>query len=161
MSLPTTSRLGFLKAEIALLSSASIMAFLFVLESCGIVVPKLRESACGFWGRLGSPPGSPLDETGSLPSRMTLETEVEVADRKSAIALLGPLETLLDCCSVDSARCSVFRAFANAGRLAAAPGFCSLLPDGRWDDFAFRGDSMTGPPSLRLMELQSFGRRAE
>lgn len=45
-------------------------------------------------------------------SRLTVGRVVEVADRKRAMALLGPLEILLRfCCSVERARCNVFRAF--------------------------------------------------
>lgn len=163
MALLTTSRFGFRRAEIASFNSASTSAFLFALASSKLVMLELRESdGCFGRGRLASPLGSAFNETGSLPSRFTPENEVEVADLISAMALLGPLETLLRCCwSVDSARCKVLLGFRGAGRWAAAPGFCSRLLAERLDDFDFGGDTMTGPPSLRLIESHSSGKRAE
>lgn len=53
-----------------------------------------------------------MGPTESKLSRLMVGRVVDVADRKSAIALLGPLEMLLRfCCSVERARCSVFRGF--------------------------------------------------
>lgn len=109
-----------------------------------------------------SPLGRSFKDKGSLPSRFIPDTDVDVADLNSAIVLLGPLETLRRCsCSVDRARCSVLLELSGAGRFVAAPGFCSFLLEDRFRALDLTGDTITGPPSLRLIASHRSGNRAE
>lgn len=81
-----------------------------------------------------------------------------VADRISAIILLGPLETLRrDCCSVESALCNVLVGCPDTERFATVPSFGDRLLDDRRKALGLEGFMMTGPPNLRLIESQSSG----
>ncbi len=72
---------------------------------------------------------------------------------------------LLRCsCSKERARSNVFGSFFRAIRRAAMPGFCSCLLDVRCKDLdldLILVGTITGPPSLRLSESQSCGKREE
>lgn len=56
------------------------------------------------FNKLDSPLIIARNAAGSLASRLTAGREVEVAERIRAIILLGPLDTLRLCWSVDNAR---------------------------------------------------------
>ena len=75
------------------------------------------------FNKLDSPITIALKAAGSLASRLTAGRDVEVAERMRAIILLGPLETLRRCCSVDSARWSVLGVLLMPTRLVDSPGF--------------------------------------
>lgn len=136
-------------------SSASTMAFFCALASSKAVKLLLLESR----------PILSTDDfrSRSLASRLNPGIFADVADLNSAMALLGPLETLRRDCSLNSAFSMFLLAgLAVVGRLAAAPGFASDLLDELDDGLAlgFGGAMMTGPPSLRLIESQISGSRA-
>lgn len=150
---PTTSLFGFRKAEMASLSWASTNAFLLALLSAAVFTLLLLERDVRLRDASESSLFVFLMPAGSLPSRLMLGTEADVADRINAIMLLGPRDTLRRCnWSVDSALCKVRCGFIVDGRLAAAPGFCSFLLEERFCDLEFAVETMTGPPSFRLIE---------
>lgn len=104
----------------------------------------------------------PPNAAWSLVSRFTPGIVAEVADRINAMVLLGPRETLRRDCSLNRALSIVFEAVdGSLGLLAAAPGFgfASDKRAGCLGVFGFSDGLMTGPPSLRLMESQSSGKR--
>lgn len=71
------------------------------------------------------------------------------------------------CFSKERALSSVLGSWRNAVLLAAAPGFWSRLleEEDRFNvldlDLDLGGETMTGPPSFRLKESQSCGKREE
>lgn len=86
---------------------------------------------------------------------------VALAERSSAIVPPGPLETLRLMRSLESTRWRLlsFSFLVAVTRFAGAPGFG--LAVGTAFVFSLAGACITGPPSLRLMESQSSGSRAE
>lgn len=163
MSLTARVRFGFLSAEMASWSSASICAFFCALISAPLKLT-LREKI--LVGRSLNEPASALGirpiKVDSLASRFRPGITVWLADRKRAIVAAGPRETLRRLRSTERARSRVLclSRFAAAGRFIGAPGFdndaeVSLVA------FSFGGDCATGPPSLRLRESHGPGSRAE
>jgi hypothetical protein len=158
---PTTSLFGFRKAVMASLSWASTKAFLLALLSAAKFTLLLLEREVRLRDASESSLLVFLMPAGSLPSRLMLGTEADVADRINAIMLLGPRDTLRRCnWSVDRALCKVRCGFIVDGRLVAVPGFCSFLLDERFCDLEF-DEMITGPPSFRLIASHSCGMRAE
>lgn len=141
-------------AVIASFNSASTSAFFCALTSSRAVRLLLLESK----------PILSTDDfrSRSLVSRLKPGMLADVADLKSAIALLGPLDTLRRDCSLNNAF-SMFFVAGLEGRFAAAPGLVSdLLVDTEDEGFAlgWGGAIITGPPSLRLIESHISGSRA-
>lgn len=87
-----------------------------------------------------------------------------VAERISDIALLvlGPRDRLRRSRSSVNTRCRLWRGLVGMGRLVAAPGRSGACEkDADLVSLGLGGDGTMGPPSLRLMEAQRSGRRAE
>jgi len=163
IDLPTSPLLGFRRAEMASCSSASTSACFFALTSSRPVRLLLRDRTLGRSRGCCEPSALIMlfRLSGSLPSRFRPGIVVDVADLSKAIALLGPRETLRrNCCSVDNALWSVLGR-EGAGLLAAEPGFGSFLESCPLLCLALGGDTITGPPSFRLMVSQSSGKRGE
>lgn len=162
-ALPTTSRLGFLKEDIASFNSASTWTFLLDLKSWRLEILLLRDNGPLFlFIRSGSAFSADLTSAGSLASRLIPGKEVDVAERIRAIILPGPLETLRrDCCSVESARCNVLGGWPDAERLATEPGLGERLLEERRRALGLDGFTITGPPNLRLIESHSSGSLCE
>jgi hypothetical protein len=103
-----------------------------------------------------------MPRRGSLASLLRPGMVVALADRMCARALVGPRETLRRICSLDKTRSRVFSRSRrdDVGFFAGAPGLAlgwlaGLVCVG------LGGGFITGPPSLRLMESQISGKRAE
>lgn len=189
MTLPASKRFGFLRADIAFLSSASTMAFFLALASSALVKLELLECiSCGTcfsfeppvaddWSSWSESTASfndllSLKDLDSLDSRLSPGTCATVACRRCARASHGPLETLRRSLSLESTR-SKLRAedfevadFPVPVLLVTAPGLLLILvfvlaEETGFSRFSFLGDCFTGPPSLRFKLSQISGNRAE
>jgi hypothetical protein len=169
---PANSRFGFLSAEIASFSSASILTFFFALAfKSEAKLPKStsrRENRFEF----STPPlfaasgcdsakGIPESEGASLASLFNPGTDGIVADLINEIARSEPRDTLRRSRSSVNTRCKLRRGFTGTGRLVAAPGLEGPEKLEDLDSLGFGGEIATGPPSLRLIAAQRSGRRAE
>lgn len=145
----------------ASLSSAATRAFFALASSLFANDPALRENMETFFSLTATASFlGIMPKRGSLPSLFRPGIAVALAERSSAIVPDGPLETLRLMRSLESTRWRFlsFSLLVAVTRFAGAPGFG--LDVATVVAFSL-GACITGPPSLRLMESQSSGRRAE
>jgi hypothetical protein len=114
----------------------------------------LSEAGCSRFGTIA--------RRGSLASLLSPGIVVALADRMCARALVAPRETLRRIRSFDKTRSKVFSRSrrVDVGFFAGAPGLGLGWLAGL-DCVGLGGGFITGPPSLRLMESQISGKRAE